>query len=149
MAYHGPNQGSRRTFTREEFEHARAAWAAGDFSSEWQPWRHLAAMRAGLIFPPQGTKWDSWGDDEPSERALLIRAIREQPQRLREILETERVGAWSNVVALLTRGRDELADSAERQEREWLARKVGPMTPARSILQTIMDSLERDERRAS
>lgn len=128
MAYHGPNTGTRRTFTALQVKESRAAWDAGDFSTEWREWRHLAAMQAGIIAPPIGTKWDSWGDPEPSERAVLIRAIREQPAELRRILTTERVGAWSNVIALLVRGRDRRAEDIERAGRDDDRDRAGEIT---------------------
>lgn len=133
----------RRTFTREQIEASRAAWDAGDFSAEWRPWRHLAAMEAGIIMPPTGTRWDSWDDAEPSERVLLVRAMRETPQALRDAIRTPGVHAWSNVVAILTRRRDRMAEAAEQREREWSVEKLRRGRPARigETLATIADSL--------
>jgi hypothetical protein len=108
----------QRTYTRQQLDESRAAWTAGEFSDEWREFRHLAAMSAGIIAAPKGTKWDNWGDEDPTERAILIRAIREQPEALRRILRSGRVGAWSNVIAVLLRGRDDIADDVELAERE-------------------------------
>ena len=108
-------------------------------------WRHLAATVAGIIAAPQGTRWDSWGDEDPSERALVARAIEDSPSLLRSVLRSGRVHSWAQVVRALLIERDELGDTAVRREREWLDRKVEPMVPLRSIAQTIMDSLDRDE----
>ena len=93
-----------RTFTRSELDRARAAWDEGEFSSEWRDVRHRAAM-GGLIYPPSGSKWDSWDDDEPSQRAVLIRAIRETPRLLDKCLVGAR--SWSEVVERLFRARDD------------------------------------------
>lgn len=145
MAYHGPTQ-RPRTYTQEQWSEAQAAWAAGEYRADfWREWRHLAATAAGIIAAPRGTRWDSWGDDDPSERALIARAIDESPSLLRSILRGGRVHSWAQVVRLLVQERDDMAESATRREEAWLARKVEPMTPLRSIAQTIMDSIERQE----
>jgi hypothetical protein len=105
-----------RTFSRSHWEAALEAWDAGGFSDEWKPFRHQAAMR-GIIYPPDGTKWDSWEDENPSERAILIRAIRETPALLREAIA--RRDSWAGVVQYVVHRRDawraELAE-AERDE---------------------------------
>lgn len=109
----------QRTVTREQLEASRAAWDAGDFGPEWRPWRHLAAMEAGIIMPPSGTRWDQWDDDEPSERAMVSRAMRETPDALRRALRSPGVRSWAAAVAIVTRHRDTLADDADRRERDW------------------------------
>lgn len=116
-AYHGPNRGtsSRRTFTREQLEASRAAWDAGEYGPEWRDWRHLAAMRSGIIDPPTGTRWDSWADDEPSERSLVVRAMREQPTALRAALTSGRCHTWAQVVREVLQLRDRLADDADER----------------------------------
>ena len=63
-----------RTFSSTHWQAALDAWTAGDFSDEWRPYRHEAAMR-GMIYPPEGTRFDSWDDPEPSQRALLARPL--------------------------------------------------------------------------
>jgi hypothetical protein len=131
----------RRTVSREAFEAARQAWTDGEFSDEWKPWRHLAAMEAGIIAPPDGTKWDQWDDENPSERALLIRAIRETPDSLRRALRTPGVHAWSNVVAILMRRRDELRDDLEQDERDADRRRRDQATPSQAtyVLRQVLD----------
>lgn len=134
----------RRTFSRDEFEGSRRAWDAGDFSDEWKPWRHMAAMDAGIIRPPSGTKWDSWSDDEPSERALLVRAMRETPDALRDAIRSPGVHSWSAVIAIVTRGRDRRMEQVEDAERDWeraKERRRSGATAARDIVATIRDSL--------
>ena len=135
------NPTKRRTFSREQWESAQLAWQVGEFSSEWSTWRHLAAMEAGIIAPPNGTRWDSWGDDQPSERALLIRAIRETPEALRLAIMSPGVHAWSNVIAILTRGRDEQRHDVERSERDDERRRTEEGTPRQATyaLRSILD----------
>jgi hypothetical protein len=104
-----------KTFNRVDWEAALGEWEAGEFSDEWKPFRHQAAMR-GMIYPPSGTRWDSWEDDEPSQRAILIRAIRETPALLRRCIDRSR--SWSEVVAKVIAEIDELRDEAWRQTRQ-------------------------------
>lgn len=142
MAYHGPNPGrTRRTFTREQLDASRRAWDAGEFSDEWKPWRHLAAMQAGIIDAPEGTRWDSWADDEPSERALLIRAIRETPDTLRAALLSGRCHTWAQVVREVVMFRDRLGDDADRREHEWDVTRRAPMVPLADTLGVLRDTL--------
>ena len=111
----------RRTFTATQLAESRTAWDTGHFSAEWRDWRHMAAMQAGIIVPPDGTEWDSWSDDEPSQRAMLIRAIRETPALLSGAIRSPGVHSWAAVIAVLLRGRDERR--AERgREAAWRQR---------------------------
>ena len=104
-----------RTFSREHWTAAQQAWKDGKFSHEWRDFRHQAAMR-GILYPPDGTRWDSWEDDDPSERAVLVRAIRETPELLRECIGRSR--SWGEVIARLVRTRDRWrADLAEQEHR--------------------------------
>jgi hypothetical protein len=138
---------NQRTFSREQWESAQAAWRAADLGPEWREWRHLAAMTAGIIIPPTGTKWDSWGDADPSQAALLIRAIRDTPDLLRAALHAPGVHSWGVVIAILMRGRDALMDQVEQRERDWSAVKAprrGAMTPIAETLSTLIDSLGGD-----
>lgn len=105
---------SERTFSRSHWEAALEAWDAGKFSDEWKPYRHEAAMR-GMIYPPEGSRFDSWEDDDPSERAMLIRAIRETPNLLHRAIAERK--SWSGVVAYIVRERDEWRAEVTRHER--------------------------------
>ena len=131
-----------KTYTRSDLERSWREWDEGDFSNEWRDVRHRAAM-GGIIFPPEGTKWDAWDDDAPSQRAILIRAIRETPKLLDRCI----VGAssWYEVVARLTRARDEWRDQQHMTERDALDRRDDPdhresVMALSSILKRIEDS---------
>lgn len=102
-----------RTYTRADLEEARALWA--DFSAEWAPYRKLAAD-GGLLFPPGGTKWDSWDDDHPSQRALLIRAIRETPEATKRAIIV--APSWAVVIRRLLHERDDELEMAVLAERD-------------------------------
>lgn len=92
-----------KTYSREAWTDAQDAWDDGEFSDEWREARHTMAMQ-GCIFPPSGTRWDSWEDDAPSQRAVLIRAIRESPDLLRQSMKG--ASSWSVVIERLMRRRD-------------------------------------------
>lgn len=93
-----------RTYSSEHWTASLDAWTAGNFSAEWKPYRHQAAMK-GIIYPPEGTEYDSWEDDQPSQRAILIRAIRETPTLLTRAIEHSR--SWGAVIGYIIRERDE------------------------------------------
>lgn len=101
-----------RTFSKGDWDAAQEAWASGEFSDEWREVRHQAAMR-GILYPPTGSRWDSWDVDEPSQRAILIRAIRETPELLERCLFRAR--SWSDVIAKLLVERDELREDGWRR----------------------------------
>ena len=102
-----------RTYRREDIQRANREWS--DFNWEWHPYRTLAS-RNGILFPPEGSKWDSWEDDSPTQRAILIRAIRETPQLLRESIIGAR--SWGEVVKRLLPGRDDMREDAELRDRQ-------------------------------
>lgn len=70
----------------------------------------------GMLYPPLGTKWDSWEDDDPSDRAMLIRAIREAPSLLRAAIN--RAHSWPEVVAYVIRQRDDWKDEMDLLARD-------------------------------
>ena len=105
----------RRLYTAKDMADSRIAWNTGHFSDEWRDWRHLAAMEASIIAPPDGTEWDNWSDDEPSQRAMLIRAIRETPALLSGAIRSPGVHSWAAVIAVLVRGRDERRAERDRE----------------------------------
>lgn len=96
-----------RTYSRSTFEEARAAWEAGNFGQAWEPYRRAAA-EAGFIFPPTGTEFDDRDDDEPSQRAVVYRAIEDTPQTLLVLIR--RSHSWGHVVAGI------VADMGRRRE---------------------------------
>ena len=98
----------------------------------------------GLIWPPDGTKWDSWEDDNPSQRAILIRAIRETPRLLDKCVVGAR--SWSDVIANLLKERDDwrVRNNFAARDQEWDRRDDithrEAVTALGSILQRIDDS---------
>lgn len=129
-----------RTFTRATLDEANAAWADGEFSDEWKPYRHQAAMN-GLVYPPSGSKWDAWDDDAPSQRAMLVRAIREAPK----LLTTCIIGAnsWETVIGRLLKARDDWRQrNAESARDEDWARDDADHQQAVMALGTILRRID-------
>ena len=119
-----------RTFSRADWDRAQEEWR--DFSDEWKEVRHLAAMR-GILFPPSGTKWDDWRDDHPTQRAMLIRAIRETPVLLRTAVGRSR--SWSEVIDCVTGQRDEMRrEGVEVEDREILRARAEQPTHRESTM---------------
>lgn len=108
-----------RTFSRDAWNEAQDLWL--DFSAEWKPWRHKAAMR-GMLYPPEGTRWDSWDDDEPSQRAMLIRAMRETPKLLDVAISRSR--SWGAVIAYVIARRDEMRSDLDERDRAMTRRRA-------------------------
>lgn len=123
-------------YSRERWEAAQSSWQAGEpWSDEWREWRHLAAQH-GIPDAPVGTQWDQWDDDQPSERAMLIRAIRETPTALRAAILDGRTHSWASVVAIVIRGRDNV--SADVIEERGASRDPHPVEAGR-LLSRIRD----------
>jgi hypothetical protein len=134
-----------RTYDRETFLRARDAWDAGRFGPEWSDWRGLAG-KAGIIFPPDGSLDDSWTDAKPSQRAIVIRAIRETPRLLRWALTRPGVASWGDVIEKLLDGRDRMGMDADAAERQWdTVKRSRPPVSVADILGTVRDSLGVDE----
>lgn len=102
-----------RTYSREDFLAAKAAWA--DYAPEWGPFRQLAAHR-GMLYPPSGSKWDSWEDPQPSQRAIIYRSIEDTPNAVREAIAQSR--SWSDVVRKLMADVDRRREDADLEERQ-------------------------------
>jgi hypothetical protein len=114
-----------RTFSRVDWDAAQAAWSDVELGAEWLEVRRRAAIR-GMLWPPNGTRWDSWDDDNPSQVAIVIRAIRETPDVLLECID--RSASWGEAIGRLIAIRDVWAADQRRQaaleEREWAAAKA-------------------------
>jgi hypothetical protein len=127
-------------YTQETWLASDAQWRAGRFGPEWSDWRGMAA-KAGIIFPPSGSPDDPWSADSPSQRAILIRAIRETPRLLRRAIPG--ASSWSDVIGRLLTYRDLMALDADQRETDWTQTKArrGAMVPLSDMLGTVADSL--------
>ena len=128
-----------RTYSQSDWQDALDAWADGEFSEEWRDVRHAMAMQ-GCIYPPSGTRWDSWDDDAPSQRAILIRALRETPTLLAKCVKGAK--SWSVVIDRLMRARDDWRAEMRAEEGDDEDRPMDRAAPQRiaDILQRITDS---------
>lgn len=129
-----------RTFSQADWTRALAQWEAGHFSDEWRPWRHRAAMR-GMIYPPDGSRHDSWDDDSPSQRALLVRAMRDTPRLLEMAIDHSR--SWGEVIRYVLSQRDEWREELNARhaaDPEARSRYRGPVQSIGQILERIWDS---------
>jgi hypothetical protein len=114
-----------RTFGKTDWVAAQAAWSTADLGPEWLEVRRRGARR-GMLYPPNGSKWDSWDDDNPSQVAILIRAIRETPAVLLGCIDQST--SWGEAIGRLIEIRDQWArDQRQRtaaEDREWAAAKA-------------------------
>lgn len=131
-----------RTYSRDDYFRSRREWA--DYGSEWQSIRRLAAER-GMLFPPSGTKHDDRDAEKPSQRAIVYRALEDNPTELRKIVS--RSSSWSQVVDRIMGFEERLRANVRDDERDanfdregWPDHRQAVMRLA-SILQRIEDSL--------
>lgn len=129
-----------RTFSRDDWNAAQASWSG--FSDEWRDLRHRMAMQ-GCIFAPSGTEFDSWEDDSPSQRAMLIRAIREQPTLLGRCVPGAK--SWQQLLERLLALRDDWRDEIAEREAEAVRQRLldEPDSTRRSAPQSIASILRR------
>lgn len=130
-----------RTYDRATFVASKEAWR--DFGWQWQELRRIAADR-GFIFPPAGTKHDDRDADQPSQRAIIWRALVDNPEQTRAIVS--RSSSWSQVVdriigmeERIRRDADELARDDGWDRRDDINHREA-VTALGSILQRIDDS---------
>jgi hypothetical protein len=82
-----------RTFNRTDWLASQEAWKS--FGWQWQRIREAAAAK-GFIYPPLGTAHDDRDADNPSQRAIVWRALNDNPTALYAIVGRSR--SWSDVV---------------------------------------------------
>lgn len=121
---------TERTFSREAFLHSQQLWKDGGFGPEWAFYRQRAADR-GFIFPPTGSKYDSIEDDQPTQRAVVYRALDETPELLVRAISLAR--SWSNVVAVLLQGRDGMREDADLREKDIVWNRRDELQPRQAL----------------
>lgn len=130
-----------RTYRREDFLAAREAWDKDFDHDDWGPFRAAAAER-GMLYPPSGSKLDSWEDPKPSQRAIVYRAIQDTPEALMDAINESR--SWSEVIGkvmLDMHGRREYVRMAE-EDAAWERKQYrGPMESIGNILTKYRDSM--------
>lgn len=84
-----------RTYSRADWEAAERAWADGEYGWQWAHIRRIARAQ-GMLFPPSGTRHDDRDAESPSQRAIVWRALEDNPAELERIVRRSRT--WSQVV---------------------------------------------------
>lgn len=105
-----------RTFSAVDWKAAEQAWAEGEFGWQWGTIRRIA-RESGILYPPSGTRHDDRDAEQPSQRAIVWRALEDNPAELAAIVR--RSSSWSGVVDRIIGMEARLrtdADYAERDE---------------------------------
>jgi hypothetical protein len=132
-----------RTYRREDWVASQQAWDDGEFGYRWQAIRRLAADR-GFIYPPSGTIHDDREVESPSQRAIVWRALEDNPGEVERIVRRSR--SWHDVVdgiiGLEARLRVDADDETQVDdwEREQLPDHRESVMALSSILKRIGDS---------
>ena len=95
-----------------------------------------------MKYPPEGSRWDNWGDDEPTQRAVLIRAIREQPIALMAAINRSK--SWHDVIEQIIAANETLGVDvalAERHDRHDRMDAEPTQRQATEALRTILEKL--------
>ncbi len=103
-----------RTYSRAEWTAAQAAWHDGGYRDDLWGLVRLHAARRGMIWPPAGTLEDSIDDESPSQRIIVVRAIRDTPELLRHTIAAS--SSWSQVVDALIGASNDRRAEAERRD---------------------------------
>lgn len=126
-----------RTFDRDTFLRAQALWDDGSFGWRWQSIRRIAAAR-GFIFPPNGTRHDDRDASPPSQRAIVYRALAENPTQLEVIVR--RSSSWGEVVDGIIGLERRMADETDEADRDmaWQRKNEPTGRQATSALKDIL-----------
>lgn len=128
---------TERTYSREDWFRAKAEWEA--FGPRWGTVRRLAAER-GMIFPPSGTIHDDRDAEQPSQRAIVWRALEDNPAGLAKIIGRSR--SWNGVVAGIIGLETRLRLDADDLERDVSWDKAG-QPDHKEAVRTIAEILRR------
>ena len=128
-----------RTFDKETYQAAKAAWDAGEFGHEWREARSISWER-GYPYPPSGTRWDDPEDGEETQRAIIFRALDYRPFGTLHVIRTS--NSWHQVVERIIAEEHRLKETADDLEWEADAEK-GRRPSYREATSTIADVLRR------
>jgi len=120
-----------RTYSRADWLASQAAWDDGDFGYRWQAIRRIAADR-GFIYPPSGTIHDDREVESPSQRAIVWRALEDNPGRLEQIVRRSR--SWHDVVDGIIGLEDRLRLDADETQREADWERKDDATPRDAVM---------------
>lgn len=119
-----------RTFSRDDWLAAREAWQ--DFDPlRWDRIRRIAA-EAGFIYPPTGSAHDDRDAEQPSQRAIVWRALEDNPTELEAIVRRSK--SWSGVVDRIIGMESRLRSDADYAERDAAWDKAAEPTHSESVM---------------
>lgn len=101
-----------RTFSRDDWLAAKESWSS--FGHAWHGLRQRAALN-GMIFAPSGTAHDDRDAESPSQRAIVYRALQDNPGALYAIVGRSR--SWFDVVDRVIGLESRLREDADLVER--------------------------------
>lgn len=122
-----------RTFDKDTYTAARAAWDAGDFGPEWREARSISWER-GFPYPPEGSRWDDPENGDQTQRSIIFRALDYRPVATIAIIRTSR--SWSEVIARIIR--DEQTIKEHVDSREWEAENDKKSQPTHREAATVL-----------
>lgn len=118
-----------RTYDRDTFLRAKASWESFDY--EWKALRDTAAS-VGIIFAPEGSKWDDRDAEQPSQRAIVWRAMQDNPKKLDAIIK--RSHSWGQVVGGIIGMEASLREDADDRLRDDAWDRQDEPNPQQSLL---------------
>lgn len=127
-----------RTFDRATFDAAQRSWDG--YGSEWQAIRRLAAEQ-GVIYAPEGTEWDDRDAASPSQRAIIWRALGDNPQKLTALVRRSR--SWGQVVSGVIGMESNLRETADEADRDtaWIRKDEPDHRQSAMTLKAILGRL--------
>ena len=132
-----------RTFSREDWQASEHAWQDGEYGWRWGQLRRIA-RESGILYPPAGTAHDDRDAESPSQRAIIWRALEDNPTELYAIVRRAR--SWSGVVDRIIGLESRLRSDADYNQRDIDHEKANDpdhresASSIASILQRIGDS---------
>lgn len=102
-----------RTFDKETYLAAKRAWDTGGFGPQWREVRAIS-WEYGYPYPPSGDPYDDRDDPEPSQRAIIWRALDYRPIGTIAIVRESR--SWHEVVERIIAEEHRLKGEADHHD---------------------------------
>lgn len=128
-----------RTFSRADWIASSETWL--DYGPRWAHIRHVA-RQAGMLYPPAGSIQDDRDAAQPSQRAIVWRALEDNPAELEAIVRRSR--SWSGVVDRIIGMEGRLRADADYAERDaaWDRDQAPDHREAAMSLAAILERIE-------
>lgn len=128
-----------KTYDRDTYVRACAAWEDGEFGSEWAEVRRIS-WEHGFPFPPVGTSFDQFDDDQPSQRAIVYQWLDWRPSDTTRIVAQST--SWFEVVRKLAALGERVRDDANLADKDAAWAKA-QLPTAREASAAIASTFER------